>query len=103
MGEGSGNTQGQLPLDLKKAVQEYNRNYLDRHDAINHPPHYMAGGIETIDYIKAKLSKEEFIGYLKGNALKYLSRASFKGELVEDINKHCWYANKLVEVLQDGF
>ena len=41
-------------------------------DNVNHPAHYKVGGIETIDYIEAKLTPEEFRGYLKGNALKYL-------------------------------
>jgi hypothetical protein len=47
-------------------------------DMIN-PGHYKDGGIETIDYIRAKLSDVEFKGYLKGNAIKYLSRAELKG------------------------
>ena len=31
-------------------------------DMVNSPPHYQTGGIETIDYIQAKLSPEEFAG-----------------------------------------
>lgn len=41
--------------------------------------YYDAGGIETLDIIRAKLTPEEYRGYLKGNALKYLCRAGFKG------------------------
>lgn len=55
-------------------------------DNINHPAHYTAGGIETIDFIRAKLTPEEFIGYCKGNALKYVSRATHKGG-AEDLRK----------------
>jgi len=55
-------------------------------DNVNHPAHYTVGGIETIDFIKAKLTPEEFIGYLKGNVIKYLSRAPHKGG-TEDIEK----------------
>lgn len=32
-------------------------------DKIN-PDHYLVGGIETIDYIQAKLTGEQFTGYL---------------------------------------
>lgn len=64
-------------------------------DNINHPAHYTAGGIETIDFIKAKLTPEEYKGYLKGNVLKYASRAGLKGNAVEDAGKLAWYANRL--------
>ena len=63
-------------------------------DKIN-PDHYKHGGIETIAYIKAKMSKDEFYGYLKGNALKYVSREGHKGEShhdsLDDIGKAEWY------------
>lgn len=64
-------------------------------DPVNHPAHYKVGGIETIDFIKAKLTPEEFRGYLKGNVLKYASRAGHKNDAVEDAGKLAWYANRL--------
>jgi transposase-like protein len=67
-------------------------------DMVNHPPHYTAGGIETIDFIQAKLTPEEFRGYLRGNILKYSSRAGLKGDADEDLGKLVWYANKLKTV-----
>jgi len=66
-------------------------------DVVNHPPHYKVGGIEVIDFIKAKLTPEEFRGYLKGNVLKYTSRAGHKDDMAQDIGKLVWYANKLQE------
>lgn len=33
--------------------------------------YYDAGGIETLDVIKAKLTPEQYQGYLQGNAIKY--------------------------------
>jgi len=68
-------------------------------DMVNHPPHYTDGGIETIDFLAAKLSKEEFIGYLKGNVLKYGSRLGKKGSIDVDAGKMAWYATKLRDVL----
>ena len=64
-------------------------------DPIN-PTHYQIGGIETIDYIEAKLTPEEFKGYCKGNAIKYLSRAGHKGNEVEDYKKAVWYLNRMI-------
>lgn len=67
-------------------------------DNVNHPNHYQ-GDIETIDYIKDKLTTEEFRGFVKGNILKYVSRESLKnGD--EDLKKSDWYLNKLIEVLE---
>ena len=65
-------------------------------DMVNHPPHYKVGGVETIDYIQAKLTSEEFSGYCKGNALKYISRANHKKDATEDLRKAIWYLNRLV-------
>jgi hypothetical protein len=67
-------------------------------DMVNQPPHYTVGGIETIDYIKAKLSKEEYRGYLRGNILKYGSRVGHKGSTAEDAGKLAWYAKRLAEL-----
>ena len=70
-------------------------------DEVNNPAHYTAGGIETIDYMRAKASPEEFRGYLRLNALKYLSRAGLKGDAVTDLKKAAWYVNRLIEELQE--
>ena len=68
-------------------------------DNVNHPAHYKSGGIETIDYLKAKLSKEEFEGYCVGNCIKYLSRYKHKNGL-EDLKKSRWYMNALIEHME---
>ena len=64
-------------------------------DPIN-PTHYQIGGIETIGYIEAKLTPEEFKGYCKGNSIKYISRAGHKGEEIDDYKKAAWYLDKLI-------
>ena len=69
-------------------------------DMIN-PAHYKEGGIEAIDYMKAKSTPVEYRGFLRLNALKYLSRAGKKGDELEDIEKAGWYISKLVEELRE--
>lgn len=69
-----------------KPVQETVQN-----DLVNHPPHYKAGGIETIDFIEAKQ-----LGYHLGNVVKYISRAQHKGGM-EDLLKAQWYLNRAIE------
>jgi len=62
------------------------------------PDHYKIGGIECIDYLRAKLTPEEFAGFLRGNALKYLSRAGHKGDATEDYRKALWYVRYLANL-----
>jgi hypothetical protein len=64
-------------------------------DLVNSPAHYTYGGIETIDFIEAKLTDEEFAGYLKGNVIKYLTRADLKGNPAQDLAKAKWYMDRL--------
>lgn len=57
---------------------------------------YKHGGIECIDAIRACMSEEEFRGFCKGNAIKYLWRAEYKGGS-EDYQKARDYMNYLLE------
>lgn len=66
-------------------------------DKVNQPSHYANFSIECIDAMQAMLSREEFIGYLRGNIFKYLWRYKLKNG-VEDLKKAQWYQNKLIEV-----
>jgi len=49
--------------------------------------YYDAGGIETMNIIEAKLTPEQFKGYLLGNIIKYSCRANFKGQGKRDMEK----------------
>lgn len=62
--------------------------------------HYDAGGIETLEIIRAKLTPEQYEGYLLGNALKYLCRAGHKGSKVDDLRKAANYTAWLAEMEQ---
>lgn len=71
----------------------------EENDVVERPAHYNRGGIECIDAIEASMSHEEFKGYLKGNAQKYLWRYRHKGKPVEDLRKAKWYLDRLLIVL----
>ncbi len=67
-------------------------------ETVNHPQHY--GGdtpYETIKVLKEWLTAEEFRGFLRGNTIKYLSRAGKKGHALEDLKKALWYLAKEIE------
>jgi DnaJ-class molecular chaperone len=51
------------------------------------PKHYDYFGEQAIDVIKAALTAEEYIGFLKGNSLKYRLRAGKKNNALEDLKK----------------
>ena len=59
---------------------------------INHPTHYNAhpSGIECIDVV-------EHLPFNPGNAIKYCWRAGHKGNLLEDLKKALWYAEREAE------
>ncbi len=59
------------------------------------PSHYKQGAIECIEAIKAATG-DGFIGYLRGNVLKYLWRWPKKGG-VEDLKKAQWYLDRLIK------
>jgi len=59
-------------------------------DLVNHPAHYKAGGIETIDFIEAK-----DLNYRLGNVVKYVSRAGKKdSDPIQDLEKAAWYLQR---------
>ena len=64
---------------------------------MNSPAHYNNGDIECIDAIEAMLTSDEFIGYLRGNSLKYRWRFRYKNEPVQDMLKATWYEEKLLQ------
>jgi len=57
------------------------------HDAVNHPSHYTQYPVEVIELTR-------HMNFCKGNAVKYVARAGFKGgpeKELEDIDKAIWY------------
>jgi len=76
--------------------------YPPGHEAIQQPQersngYYDVGGIEVIDYIAAKLTPEQYKGYLLGNIYKYSGRMQYKGEELKDVKKLANYTQWLTE------
>ncbi|MBC2196289.1 DUF3310 domain-containing protein [Listeria booriae] len=66
-------------------------------DTVNNPNHYTAGGIETLDYIKAKVP--DYPSYAVGNIIKYITRYKHKNG-IEDLKKAQFYLNDLITFLE---
>ena len=58
--------------------------------------HYKEMGVQPWDVMEAVLSRDEFIGFLKGNIVKYSMRAGKKDS--DDAGKARHYMMKLREV-----
>lgn len=68
-------------------------------DQVNHPAHYTQGDIECWDAISACMSADEFEGFLRGCAIKYLWRCTDKGTFTQDLQKARAYVDKLIEAI----
>ena len=69
---------------------------------VDHPPHYNNGHVECIEAIEAMLTPDEFIGYLRGNSLKYRWRFRYKSKPIEDLRKARWYEERLLKFLMEN-
>tara|TARA_A100000172_G_scaffold71268_1_gene51825 strand:+ start:4321 stop:4692 length:372 start_codon:yes stop_codon:yes gene_type:complete len=68
-------------------------------DSVHKPEHYNNGNMECIDAIRGMLTHDEYIGYLRGNALKYLWRFRYKNKPIEDLRKARWYEERLISYM----
>ena len=86
--------EGMTVAEAEEIVADVNQA-ISQHDLVNHPKHYTAGGIETIDFIEAKK-----LGYNLGNVVKYITRSDHKGNKLEDLRKAQWYLTREINSLK---
>jgi hypothetical protein len=79
-----------------------NRGLFVIDDLVNTPSHYTSGNVEVIDIIEQALREADdaVLGYLQGQALKYLLRMWLKDSPVQDAKKARWYLNRLIGKLE---
>lgn len=63
---------------------------------VNHPQHYNQG-IEPIDIIESW-----DLNFSLGNAIKYILRAPYKNNELEDLEKAKWYLEREIKRLKGG-
>lgn len=73
-----------------------------KHDPIVRPSHYAGTyGLECLEAIRNMLTREQYIGFLRGNQLKYLWRFAKKnGE--QDLRKANQLGQWLLEAIREG-
>uniref|UniRef100_UPI003D4A96EB DUF3310 domain-containing protein n=1 Tax=Brochothrix campestris TaxID=2757 RepID=UPI003D4A96EB len=89
------------------SVADYEKDSFKRYreikktDNVNSPSHYTQTKYEAIDIIEDVTQKyQSNVQYHIGNAIKYLIRAPFKNNTVEDLKKAVWYINRAVKSLE---
>ena len=86
---------------IEKSSKNSPKDYSKQYNNVNNPAHYNQGRTECIDAIEAMLSIEEYIGYLRGNSMKYRWRFRYKNGF-EDLNKAQWYEKRLTKFMEDN-
>jgi transcriptional regulator with XRE-family HTH domain len=68
---------------------------IEEKEMVDHPSHYNKG-IETIDYID---SWE--MNFNTGNVIKYVTRAGYKNDQLEDLKKAMWYLQREIDRVEN--
>lgn len=77
---------------VAQTIEEQAVELPKQEDVINHPSHYTRGKIEVIDFIE-----DQQLPYHLGNVIKYIARAGYKGDKLEDLKKARWYLDRYIK------
>ncbi len=71
---------------------------LEPKETVNHPPHY--GGDTVYEVIKVIEAWGLNASFCLGNVIKYVARAPFKGNTLEDLKKARWYLDHEIQRME---
>ena len=63
--------------------------------------HLLWKGMQSLDVMKSALTREEYIGFLKGQILKYQLRLGKKDDVAKELKKIQDYTNELNKMLNE--
>ena len=69
---------------------------IEEKEMVDHPSHYNMGKYEAIDVIE-----DWNLNFNLGNAVKYISRAGHKDDIVQDLKKSLWYIDREIQRLEN--
>lgn len=68
----------------------------------DHPQRYNGDSVyECYRVLKNWVSKEEYQGFLRCTAIKYLCRLGKKDDAVQELKKAQWYISRLIESIEE--
>jgi hypothetical protein len=82
----------------QEEIIEFNRQESKKTERVDHPTHY---GGEDNPYEAIKVIEAWKLGFNLGNAIKYISRAGKKEDILEDLEKSNWYINREIKKLKN--
>ena len=68
---------------------------IEEKEMVDHPSHYNQG-IETIEYIESWS-----MNFNTGNVIKYVTRAGYKNNQLEDMKKAMWYLQREIDRIEN--
>ena len=68
---------------------------IEEKEMVDHPSHYNMG-IEAIDYIES-----HNMNFNTGNVIKYVTRAGYKNDQLEDLKKAMWYLQREIDRVEN--
>nr|DAW75690.1 MAG TPA: nucelotide kinase [Caudoviricetes sp.] len=72
-------------------------------DTTVNPSYYNHSAHQPIETMEANMSVQQFVGYLRGNIIKYACRMGKKETALKDARKLAQYASWLEKVLSGGY
>ena len=69
---------------------------IEEKEMVDHPSHYNQG-IETIEYIESWS-----MNFNTGNVIKYVTRAGYKDNQLEDLKKAMWYLQREIDRIENN-
>lgn len=87
--------------NITDQIKNNKDKFTEAFESIDAPSYYNQGEMDPITaFQKGLFPREEYIGFLKGNIIKYTIRCTHKGG-VKDLDKCINYINYLRECLED--
>lgn len=69
----------------------------NKKEMVNHPSHYNQGNIEVIDFIE-----DWKLDFTTANIIKYVVRAPYKNNALEDLKKAKFYLERLINRYEES-
>ena len=82
-------------------IDVYDLELVEDDNLILNQDHYTKNSIQPFDIMKANFTKEQWYGFLFGNAQKYITRHERKNK-VEDLKKAITYITLMIEEYDNG-
>lgn len=90
----------EMELVADKAEPEYSLPSSDEGTKVMSPNQHYETAVQPIEFMQANMAPEEFVGFLKGNIIKYAGRCGRKDAPLKEAKKIKQYAGWLVEALE---